>query len=421
MSNREFTGFDVDTIADAVRQPPLDGMRAVARARRRRRTSGVALVLIVAMAGVAMLPLFGNTDRGGWTGPEQPPVTSGTTGQLFVTGPESAVVMEVGDAEEGCFTVWFRHTDDGGRSWTDEEMSRYRTTNQCGRDAEGNPLAHPQVSVLSQRSYLVQDGDQLRLSTDYGRTWRDAEQAMVTVPAFPAKAQPVFCQWSQGIGALREPVAVSPTGTVYRLEGKPPSPYPPANIYPSADGTIWATYWPGDVGVMVVARSVDRGASWTTWQPPEGADVIAIAGVSAQEAYLLIGPPASAGAQPTKVEGTAQLLRTTDGGRTWADVGTDLPTSLENRSLVVGSDGSLLLVETGNREPSNNRSTAMISFDDGRHFTTVREYDGHDGRVGAAPGYAWLYGLDDLTTPGGADHVQLTRDGTAWTRLPLPD
>ncbi|WP_030487762.1 WD40/YVTN/BNR-like repeat-containing protein [Micromonospora chokoriensis] len=419
MSEREFTGFDVDTIADAIRQPPLDDMRTAARARRRRRTSGVALVLAIALASVAMLPLSGNTGRGGWTGPDQPPVKPDRGGELFLTGPESAVIAGVWDADEGCFTVRFRHTEDGGRSWTDDELTRYRTS-QCGQDEQGRPVSNPEFSVLGQRSYLVRDGDQLRLSTDYGRTWRDAEQAMVTVPSFPARAQPVFCQWGRGCGALREPLAVSSTGTVYRLGGKPPSPYPPASIYPSADGTIWATYWPGDIGVMVVARTVDRGATWTTWQPAEGANVIAIAGVSAEEAYLLIAPPPPAGAQPMEVEGTSQLLRTTDGGRTWADVGTDLPNSLETRFLVVGADGSLLLVEAGNMQPSSNRSKAMISVDAGRHFTTVREYDRRDGGVGAAPGSAWLYGRDDMTV-GGADHVQLTGDGTAWTRLPLPD
>ncbi|MFC7708273.1 WD40/YVTN/BNR-like repeat-containing protein [Micromonospora lupini] len=378
----------------------------------------MALVLIVAVAGVAMLPLFGNTGRGGWTGPDQPPVKPDRSGELFLTGPESAVVAGVWDADEGCFTVRFRHTDDGGRSWTGDKTTRYRTS-KCGQDEQGNPLSNPEFSVLSQRSYLVRDGDQLRLSTDYGRTWRDAEQAIVAVPSFPVGAQPVFCQWGQGCGALREPLAVSPTGTVYRLGGKPPSPYPPATIYPSADGTIWVSYWPGDIGVMV-ARSVDRGATWTTWQPAEGANVIAIAGVSAQEAYLLVAPPPAAGSQPMEVEGTSQLLHTTDGGRTWADVGTDLPNSVENRFLVVGSDGSLLLVEAGNMQPFSNRSKAMISFDDGRHFKKVREYDRADGRVGAAPGHAWLYGRDDMTV-GGADHVQLTGDGTAWTRIPLPD
>ncbi|MET8089516.1 hypothetical protein [Micromonospora sp. NPDC005220] len=419
MSERRFTGFDVDTIADAVRQPPLDDMRTAARARRRRRASGVALVLVVTLAGVAVSPLFGNTGQGGWTGPDQPPIKPDRGGEFFLTGPESAVVAGVWDADAGCSTVRFRHTDDGGRSWTDDETTRYRTS-QCEQDEQGHPQSSPEFSVLGQRSYLVRDGDQLRLSTDYGRTWRDADQAMVTVPSFPARAQPVFCPWGRGCGALREPVAVSSTGTVYRLAGKPPSPYPPASIYPSADGTIWVTYWPGDIGVMVVARSVDRGATWTTWRPPEGADVIAIAGVSAQEAYLLIAPPPPAGAQPMEVEGTSQLLRTTDGGRTWLDMGTDLPNSLETRVLVVGSGGSLLLVEAGNMQPSSNRSKAMIGLDAGRHFKTVREYDRRDGGVGAAPGYAWLYGRDDMTT-GGADHVQLTGDGTSWTRFPLPD
>ncbi|MEU8180650.1 hypothetical protein AB0B85_22030 [Micromonospora sp. NPDC049044] len=419
MSGREFSGFDVDTVADAIRQPPLDDLWTAAHARRRRRTSGVALVLVVAVASIALLPLFGNTGRDGWTGPDQPPVKPDRGGELFLTGPESAVVAGVWDADEGCFTVRFRHTDDGGRSWTDDETTRYRTTSQCGQDEQGNPLSNPEFSVLGQRSYLVRDGAQLRLSTDYGRTWQDAEQAMVTVPSFPATAQPVFCQWGRGCGALREPVAVSPTGTVYRLGSKPPSPYPPASIYPSADGTIWVTYWPGDVGAMVVARSVDRGATWTTWRPADGANVIAIAGVSAQEAYLLIAPPPPAGAQPMEVEGTSQLLRTTDGGRTWADMGTTLPNSVETRFLVVGSGGSLLLVEAGNTEPSRNTSRAMIGLDAGRQFKTVREYDS-DGGVGAAPGYAWLYGRDDMTVSG-ADHVLLTSDGTTWTRLALPD
>ncbi|MCZ7377790.1 WD40/YVTN/BNR-like repeat-containing protein [Micromonospora sp. WMMC250] len=420
MSNHEFTGFDVDTVADAVRQPPLDDVRAAALARRRRRASGMAFVLVVALAGAAVSPLFGNTGQGGWTGPDQPPIRPDRGGEFFLTGPESAVVAGVWDADEGCFTVRFRQTDDGGQSWTDDETTRYRTTNQCGSDEEGNPLSNPEFSVLSQRSYLVRDGDQLLLSTDYGRTWGDAEQVMVTVPSFPAEAQPVFCQWGRGCGALREPLAVSSTGAVYRLGGKQPSPYPPASIYPSVDGTIWVTYWPGDIGVMVVARSVDRGATWSTWQPPVGANVIAVAGVSAQEAYLLIAPPPPPGAQPMEVEGTSQLLRTTDGGRTWADMGTDLPNSLETRFLVVGSDGALLLVEAGNMQPSGNRSTVMIGLDAGRHFKKMREYERRDGSVGAAPGHAWLYGRDDMTT-GGADHVQLTADGTSWTRFPLPD
>ncbi|MEU4779614.1 hypothetical protein [Micromonospora sp. NPDC023633] len=424
MSDREFSGFNVGTVADAVRQPPLDDLRVAARARRRQRTVGLALALVVAFASMAVLPLAAGTRGVDWAGPDQPPVKPDRGGQLFLTGPGSGVVAGVWEGDGGCSTVRFRHTDDGGRSWTGDEATRYRTT-RCGQDAEGRPLATPEFSVLGQRSYLVRDGDLLKLSTDYGRTWRDAAQAMVPVSAFPAKARPVFCQWDMGCGALREPVAVDPsTGAVYRLGGTPPSPYPPFSIYPSVDGAIWVTYWPGDIGVMVVARSVDRGATWNTWRPAKGADVRGVVGVSGQEAYLLINPPPPPGAPPMAVEGPVQLLRTTDGGKSWADVGTDLPDTPEGLAMTIGSDGALLVAESdnvgGGNEVPTHTSRLWASRDSGRHFTTVRTYDRRDGGVGAAPGYAWLYGRDDMTV-GGADHVQLTTDGATWTRFPLPD
>ncbi|MEU5943008.1 sialidase family protein [Micromonospora sp. NPDC047548] len=409
MSDCEFTGFDVETIADAVRQPPLDDLWADARARRRR-TVGVALALVVAFASMAVLPLAAGTRGANWAGPDQPPAIQDRATQLFMTGPDSGVGVE-----SRICSIRFTHTEDGGRSWTDYDAARYRATS-CRLNVSGNEEASLEFAVLGQRSYLVRDGDRSRLSTDYGRTWRDAEQSMVTVSAFPAKARPVFCQ--QGCSALREPVAVDPaTGTVYRLTGEPPSPYPPFSIYPSLDGTIWVTYWPGPPNVMMVARSVDRGATWNTWRPAVGTDVIAVTGVGEREAYLLIAPTPPAGAMAAS--GPARLLRTTDGGRTWADVGTDLPKSAENRSLVVGSDGSLMVAQSGNMTVPNV-SSLHVSRDGGRHFATAREYDRLDGAVGGAPGFAWLYGRDDMSVLG-ADHVQLTTDGTTWTRFWLPD
>ncbi|MFU8873308.1 WD40/YVTN/BNR-like repeat-containing protein [Micromonospora sp. SL4-19] len=416
MSDREFTGFEVDTVADAVRQPPLDDLWTAAYARRRRRAGGVALALVIAFASMAALPLAARTRGVEWAGPDQPRVRQDRGGQLFITGPESGVLVQQRD--DACGLLLFTHTEDGGRNWTDFDAARYDST-RCGKDAEGNPFASADFTVLGQRSYLVRDGDRLRLSTDYGRTWRDAERSMVAVVAFPEKAQPVFCQ--RNCGALREPVAVDPsTGTVYRLNGRAPVPYPPSSIYPAADGTIWVTYWPGEPNVMVVARSTDRGATWDTWRPAAGTDVIAVTGVSDREAYLLIASPPVPGVQPMRAEGTSQLLRTTDGGRTWADVDTDLPASLEDRSLVVGSDGSLLLAESGHMQMTSSMSKTLVSRDAGRHFTTALEYDRLDGSAGGAPGYVWLYGRDDMTVLG-ADHVQLTTDGKDWTRFRLPD
>lgn len=414
MSDREFTGFDVDTVADAVRQPPLDDLRSAVRARLRRRTSGVALALVVVFAGMAVLPLAAGTRGVGWADPTPLPQVRDRATQLFMTGPGSGVGVE--QVDFGCM-VRFTHTEDGGRSWADWDAAEYRATT-CRVDGSGNKNADLDFSVLGERSYLVRDGDKSRLSTDYGRTWRDAEQAMVTVSAFPAKARPVFCQ--EGCGALRQPLAVDPAnGTVYRLSGEPTSPYPPFSIYPSADGTIWVTYWPGEPGVMVIARSVDRGATWNSWRPAKGANVIAVAGVSEREAYLLIEPPPPPGAQPMEVKGPSQLLRTTDGGATWNDVSTDLPGSPVNRPFTIGSDGSLLVVQSGNMRP-DLISSLLVSRDGGRHFTKGREYSGGDGSVGVAPGYAWVYGRDDVSAIG-ADHVLITQDGSSWTRFALPD
>lgn len=423
MSDREFPGFDVDTVAEAVRQPSLDELWTRARARRRRRTSGVALALVVAFAGMAVLPLAaGGVEL---AGPDQPPVAPDRGGQLFLTGSESAVVAGVWEPDGECPTVRFRHTDDGGRSWTDDDATRYTST-RCGQDAEGHPVATPEFSVLGDRSYLVLDGDRLRLSTDYGRSWGDAARAMVTVDAFPAKARPVFCQRDTGCGALREPLAVDPsTGTVYRLGGPRPSPLPPSDVYPSADGTIWVLYPPASPGrPALVSRSVDRGATWNTFRSAT-AGVRAVVGVSAREAYVVVDPPAPLGEPPWTVPGRVKLLRTTDGGRSFSDVGTDLPETPETRAITLGADGSLLAAESDNyagenEPPPTFTSQLWASRDDGRHFTRVQSYRRDDGGVGAAPGAAWLYGRDDRSR-GGADHVLLTTDGQTWTRFPLPD
>ncbi|KAB1910937.1 exo-alpha-sialidase [Micromonospora sp. AMSO31t] len=370
-------------------------------------------MVLVVFASMAVVPLAAATHRVDWADPTPHPQARDRATQLFMTGPDSGVGVE--QVDFGC-TVQFAHTEDGGQSWTDYDTAQYRATS-CRVTASGNKEADMEFSVLGQRSYLVLDGGKSRLSTDYGRTWRDTEQAMVAVPAFPPKARAVFCQ--QGCGAIRQPLAVDPlSGTVYRLSGKPASPYPPYSIYPSADGTIWATYWPDDIDIMIVARSTDRGATWNIWRPAKGANVIAVAGVSKREAYLLIEPPPPPGAQPMEVKGPSQLLHTTDGGATWKDVGSDLPASPTNRPFTIGSDGSLLVAQPGDITPALT-SSLLVSRDGGRHFTKAREYDRLDGAVGAAPGLAWLYGRDD-TSALGADHTAVTRDGSSWARLDLP-
>ncbi|MEQ4303011.1 hypothetical protein ABNF97_16705 [Plantactinospora sp. B6F1] len=410
----ELAGFDVDTVSDAVRQPPLDDLRSVAQARRRRRAGGLALALVVVLAGMVALPLATNRGAAEWGDPTLPPQTRVRSTELFMTGPDSGVGVETVD--HGC-TLRFAYTTDGGRSWTRWDQARYRSAD-CSPGATPGSDLDLRFSVLGERSYLVFDGGKSRLSTDYGRTWQDAEHAMMAVSAFPPRARSVFCQ--DGCDAVRQPLAVDPsTGTVYRLSGAQPSPYPPSSIYPSADGTIWVTYWPGDIDVMVVARSADRGATWNTWRPAKGADVIAVAGVSKREAYLLIEPPPPPGAQPMERDRPSQLLQTTDGGVTWQDAGTDLPASPANRLFTIGSDGSLLVAESG-ALASVLTSSLWVSRDRGRHFSNQHGPGGKEGSVGVAPGHAWLYGRDDISAVG-PDHALITEDGLSWSRFALPE
>lgn len=65
MSDCEFVGFNVDTIAEAVRQPPLDDLRSAARSRRRRRNGGMGVAIVV-LAGMAVLSW--PPARAAWTG-----------------------------------------------------------------------------------------------------------------------------------------------------------------------------------------------------------------------------------------------------------------------------------------------------------------------------------------------------------------
>ncbi|WP_433283905.1 WD40/YVTN/BNR-like repeat-containing protein [Micromonospora sp. CA-244673] len=408
MSDREFTGFHVDTVAEAVRQPPLADLRTAARSRRRQRTTGFAVAAVV-MAGLVVTPLFGGSNGSGWAGPDQPPAGPARAGEVVLTSRDSGVAV----IRMEC-ALLFSHSVDEGRSWSDWDAARYEAES-CPTNSAGNRNADLEYAVLSNGIYLVRDGERDLLSTDHGRTWQDADEATVPVADFPKRARPVFCQ--QGCAAVREPLAVDDaTSTVYRLTGKSPSSYPPFSIYPAVDGSIWVTYWPGEAAQPIVARSADRGASWVSWRPQAGADVVAVLGVDAREGYLLIQatpPPGS-----TVPTGPARLLRTTDGARTWADTGTDLPATQQIPFLTIGADGAVL-VPFAFADTPDLSAKLLVSRDGGRHFTVSRDYRAQEGTGAVAPGLAWLYGRDDPSDTG-PDHVIVTTDGTTWKRFALP-
>lgn len=392
MSDRRLSGFDVDTIAAAVRHPPLDELRSVARSRRRRSGALGAAALVVLAALVATPPVsrsaqFGSADPPG-------PTLPGKAGDFTLTGPASGVDVRV----ETC-VLRFARTVDGGRTWTDWDDARYRAADcEPGPARSGKSLEY---AVLSDRTYLVHDDGVRRLSTDYGRTWRDAEQAITSVRAFPPAARPV----PRGLAspAVTEPLAVDPsTGDVYRLSGQP-SPLPLAVLYPASDGSIWTTY--GINGTTVGARSADRGATWNTWKPAPGRTVLALAAADRRVGYQIVAD----------ADGAVTLERTQDGGATWSTTLTGLP-EVTHWDLTVGSDGSLLAVtQTGVGD--DRVAEVRVSRDDGRSLAVARAGGMPVASVSVAPGYAWLFGGDGPT--GEVDHLVLTSDGQVWTRFLL--
>ncbi|MET8267322.1 WD40/YVTN/BNR-like repeat-containing protein [Micromonospora arida] len=400
MSGREFSGFDVDTVTEAVSQPPLDELRTNARSRRRRSVAMVTTALVV-LAGLTVVPLVAEPDRGT---PTDPPTPSGAQfSQFTLTGPDSGVDVR----QDGC-VVRFAYTGDDGRAWSDWDAARFEGTRCAADTAAGTPSSGMGFSVLGERSYLVTDFGLAHLSTDYGRTWRVADSAIVAVPTFPATARPVSCGF--GCAPVSEPLAVDPSsGTVYRLTTPAPTLLPLFSLYPAADGSIWATYRTGVGQGSTVARSADRGATWTTWEVGDGGGVITAVGLDDREGYVLT--------EPSTAGGGMRLLRTTDGAKTWTDTGAELPTHV-HYDLTVGSDRSLLAITAGGGTEADRRARLLVSRDDGRTFTVAREHGRLVGAVSVAPGYAWLFGRDDGST-GEPDHVLVTTDATTWARFSL--
>ncbi|MEU8217770.1 hypothetical protein AB0C47_18595 [Micromonospora taraxaci] len=400
MRGREFSGFDVDTLTEAVSPPSLDVLRSAARSRRRRSVATVAAAL-VALAGLAAVPLVTGADRPDPVVPADPSPTQGDT--LTLTGPDSGVDVDL--SEDSC-VARFTYTGDRGRTWSDWDAARFQGSRCTANVATGTPSGRNEVAVLGERSYLVSDAGTLHLSTDFGRTWRDANSAIVAVPAFPATARPVFCGF--GCRPLSEPLAVDPaSGTVYRLTAKAPSWRPLYSLYPATDGSIWAAYQLGSTSGVTLARSADGGATWTAREVGDDVSVAAVVGLDDREGYALINPP-------TTASGGLRLLHTTDGAKTWTDVGVDLPWTWD---LTVGSDGSLLAISTGEGDEPDRLARLLVSRDDGKHFTVAREYGPSVGAASVAPGYAWLYGRDGST--GEPDHILVTTDATTWSRFAL--
>ena len=105
-------------------------------------------------------------------------------------------------------------------------------------------------------------------------------------------------------------------------------------------------YRMGGVSGSTVARSADRGATWTTWEVGDDANVITVVGLDDREGYALTQPSDASGGCGCCAPRTARRP-----GRTPA------PTCRTGAyDLTVGSDGSLLAITPGGgTEPTEPR------------------------------------------------------------------
>jgi hypothetical protein len=205
-------------------------------------------------------------------------------------------------------------------------------------------------------------------------------------------------------------------GTAYRLRTGPVPGAFLTGMYPSSDGALWAAYQAG-AAPAVIARSVDRGASWHSWTVPADTSVGGIAARSRTEAFALLEPAAKPGS------GNARLFRTRDGGRTWRDVGTDLPASVQYRPFAVAADGSLLVVDGPGAQQGPDCTQRcdqghryVWRSRDGRHFEPGPPVSGQHAGAGAGAGFVWIMQQDS-----GGTALRSTADGVTWRPLRLPD
>jgi photosystem II stability/assembly factor-like uncharacterized protein len=392
MRDFEFVAFDADAVADAVRQQPLSALRQHARARRRRRVAGWSIAAVSVLGTALAVPLtLGGTDSRPATPTASGPIHEPQTvlGDLMVFTPQTAVGVQI----SGC-TIRFTVTTDGGHTW-----SPYRAPNDV---CVGSGVVRPMdgsYQVLDAQTYLVGAGPLSYLTHDAGQIWRDTASSTTAVDVFPTGAKAVGCE-SVSCAGRAQPLALDPaSGSLLRLRsGQPPGAI--ISAYSAAGGALWAIASPTNT-TSLITWSTNNGASWQSAQPPAGTTATAISARNTKEAYVLLGRAAST--TNSEIPTSQRLLRTTDGGKTWDDIITNLsPTSII-RPFTVSADGTVLVADT-------DGTAVWTSTDGGAHFTKGPAIP--PGSPRAANGLMWIIGEHGS--------AQMTTDGQHWQTLALP-
>ncbi|MEV1287772.1 sialidase family protein [Micromonospora sp. NPDC049679] len=390
MPDLEFRAFDAETVGNAVRQPPLADLRGTARTRQRRRIA-VALATVAALGATALTPV--TIDRYG-TDPagSGDPLPRSPFAELVVFGSHTAVAVRL--AEDNCSVIFTRTTDDG-QTWSREGRMGHTL-------CEGSSRPEVRYVVLSERTYLVSYNQRVYATRNGGLAWSLMAEVSHEVDAFPRGAHIFSCLVA--CFGVPEPLATDPiTGVVFRLRSR--LPHALAQMYVTDDGTMWGVLQPGDwPQPALLVKSADRGKTWETAPVPAGTRAVGIAARDSREAYLLLVPDYRQ-SNPDR-SGPTRVRRTTDGGRTWTEVTTDLPHSDATRPFTVASDGALMLIDG-----TGQQAAVWVSRDGGAHFTKGAEI-ANPGNAGGLPGRLWT-----ITSSGTS---VVTENGEHWRSVLLP-
>lgn len=404
--------FDYDAVLDNVALPAYDDLRREAKRRRARRTvslGGLAVLMLVAAAGVPTLLLAPTPRPATWAQPaplEEPlpddnyrPFGSFS---FFDARHGYLLYQSSGDGyrnNDACLMA-MRFTDDGGESWSDLRAV------PCVPMEGGGLVGGPRMTGPESFVQVTGDGNVFYRTRDAGRTWQRYRPRTRTVKSFPDGVVPQrVCEGGRECADDNRLGWYDPeTGDRMRL-AKGPDMRALRYGKLAADGSVWISGHADD-GRYAVAVTRDNGRSWTTVRVDlkgkmlEGPNVATYDG---KVGYLVVE------GKGTDSDGRTyrrSIMRTDDGGESWSRVPTeDLPIDYFGVfDAVVTPDGALLIP---GEQAEDDSVTWYVSHDGGVSFAAAKDLP-VDG-MGRAPGLYYGYSSN-------GDYY-VSEDAVHWRKL----
>jgi photosystem II stability/assembly factor-like uncharacterized protein len=399
------------------------------------RNWGIGLVVVlVGVGGAAVGRSHGSGAAGASASPLLPAVPAPTSttvptppvrqdaGELrFLDGRLGWAPVSTSCGQGTCIVVFA--SEDGGQTWTARSNPLSVESNEDRR-----VLAAPMVRLNSRDlGWLVDIDGNLYSTTDGARTWRP-ERTQHPIVSLETAGETVWrleqaCPWSTG--QCRDTLLTSNDRGVHWVVADPQPPIgrsgmsslTPAMVSPSPDVAYIfsdAGEHPGDPAPRewnpdpLIARTADRGRTWTAVKPPcpareeGGAWGADLAASTPDDVWLVCDDTAGSGAMEPK-----HLHRSSDGGQHWSE---DL------RTPNAGNGGRTAAASPLRACRGGSRTSISCTRDGGRSlfFPVPKGADNpFDGGVEVYQltdgGDGWAVGQD--ANSGNQDVVRRTTDG----------